>query len=314
MICVLAGGVGAARFLTGLVEVVDPDEITIIGNVADDVVLHGLHISPDLDTVTYTLAGAVDPATGWGVRNDTTAVLDALGRFGIEPWFKLGDRDLATHLFRTERLAAGAPLSEVTSEIAIAWGIEATLIPVTDDPLQTRVNLLDGDEVAFQDYFVRRRHSDPVSHVWFAGADTSTPAPGVIEAIEDAEAIIVAPSNPLVSIDPILAVPGVRDALKSRRAETVAISPIVGGKALKGPADRLMRELGEEASALGVANHHREIASTIIVDEVDAHHCAQIEALGVRAVATDTIMRNRSVREELARTVLGSVGFAGMAT
>jgi LPPG:FO 2-phospho-L-lactate transferase len=304
VIVVLAGGVGAARFLQGLVDVVDADEVTVVGNVGDDTTLHGLHISPDLDTVTYTLAGVIDPHNGWGVRDDTWQAMEALERFGVETWFRLGDRDLATHLFRTERLAAGVPLSEVTAEIALAFGLEVTLLPVTDDPLRTWLELVDGTEIPFQDYFVKRRHADAVRSVRFAGAEHAKPAPGVLEALDDARAIVLAPSNPIVSIDPVLSVPGMRETLMERRDSVVAISPIIGGKALKGPADRLLRELGEDASALGVARHHASVAGTIVIDAVDGELVDAIEAVGVRAVVTDTVMRDRTVRAELARTVL----------
>lgn len=304
MITVLAGGVGAARFLLGLLDVVDADEVTVIGNVGDDLVLHGLHVSPDLDTITYTLSGAVDAHTGWGLHDESFNAMAALERFGAETWFRLGDRDLATHLFRTERLAAGAPLSEVTAEIAIAWGLEFTLLPATDDPLRTRLELLDGLEVDFQEYFVHRRHADPVAQIRFAGAPDATPAPGVLEAIDGAEVIIVAPSNPLLSIDPILAVPGITDALRARRQSVVGISPIVGGQALKGPADRLLRELGHDVSALGVAQHHADVLGTVVIDQLDVALTEDISALSITPVVTDTVMRDQLVRTELARVVL----------
>lgn len=304
MITVLAGGVGAARFLLGLLDVVDADEVTVIGNVGDDLILHGLHVSPDLDTITYTLSGAVDAHTGWGLHDETFNAMAALERFGAETWFRLGDRDLATHLFRTERLGAGAPLSEVTAEIAIAWGLEFTLLPATDDSLRTRLQLLNGTEVEFQEYFVHRRHADPVAEISFDGASAATPAPGVLEAIDGAEVIIVAPSNPLLSIDPILVVPGIRDALRARRPSVIGISPIVGGKALKGPADRLLRELGHDVSAVGVAQHHADVLGSIVIDQLDVALTDDITALNITPIVTDTVMRDPLVRAELARVVL----------
>ena len=262
MLVTLCGGVGAARMLSGLVRVVPPEEITAIVNVGDDMVLHGLHISPDLDTVTYTLAGLDNRETGWGVAGETWHVMDELGRLGGEDWFRLGDRDLATHLFRTGRLREGAALSDVTAAIARRRGIGVRLLPVSDDPVRTMMTLAEGTdlgppgtEVAFQDYFVRLRHDVAVRSVRFEGGDAARPAPGVLESLESAERIVVCPSNPVVSIGPLLAVPGLRDALVSARQRTVAVSPIVAGAALKGPADRLMAELGTEPSVVGVASH-----------------------------------------------------------
>ena len=260
MLVTLCGGVGAARMLSGLVRVVPGDEITAVVNVGDDMVLHGLSISPDLDTVTYTLAGLDNRETGWGMAGESWAVMDELGRLAGEDWFRLGDRDLATHLFRTGRLAAGETLSTVTAALCERRGVAVRLLPVTDDPLRTRLTLAAasslgpaGTEVAFQDYFVRLAHDVPVRRVRFDGAPDARPAPGVMEAVADADQIVVCPSNPIVSIGPVLAVPGVEDALRARRDDVVAVSPIVAGAALKGPADRLMRELGTEASVVGVA-------------------------------------------------------------
>lgn len=309
-VTVLAGGVGAARFLAGLVRVVPPHEITAVVNVGDDLELHGLSISPDLDTVTYTLAGAIDPERGWGLRDETWNAMAMLTRLGRAPWFNLGDRDLGTHLYRTERLRAGAPLSTVTAELAAAWGLGLRLLPVTDDPVRTRVTLPDegGVEVGFQEYFVQRRHEVAVSAVRFTGADTAAPAPGVVEAIEQADAVVVAPSNPLVSIAPVLAVPGVREAVEERRAHTVAVSPIVGGVALKGPADRMLRELGHDPSVTGVARLYRGLAHALVIDSVDEALAPGVEALGLRCTVTDTIMRDEHSATALARTTLGAVG------
>jgi LPPG:FO 2-phospho-L-lactate transferase len=311
----LCGGVGAARMLSGLVRVVPPADITAIVNVGDDMVLHGLHISPDLDTITYTLAGMDNRETGWGVAGESWAVMDELARIGGEDWFRLGDRDLATHLFRTGRLQADETLSAVTEELSARRGVTVRLLPVTDDPLRTRVILAEpsplgpaGTEVAFQDYFVRLRHDVAVEGVRFEGADPARPAPGVMEALEDADAIVVCPSNPVVSIGPLLAVPGVRGALATRRTEVVAVSPIVAGAALKGPADRLMAELGTEASVVGVARLYAPWVGTLVVDVEDAALAADVEAEGVRCIVTPTVMSSPERAADLARVVLDAAG------
>ena len=310
MIAVLCGGVGAARFLAGLQQVVEPDEIVAIVNTGDDTELHGLHVSPDLDTITYTLAGAVNASTGWGLEGETFRAMEALDRYGGITWFRLGDADLATHLYRTSRLAEGASLSEVTGEIAIAWGLGLRLLPMSDDPVRTRLRLAAGDEVEFQEYFVKLRHAVAVSGVRFAGAATATPAPGVLAAIETADLVIVAPSNPVVSIGPILAVPGVAERLAARRSTVVAISPIVGGAALKGPADRLLVELGGEASAAGVARWLAPHVGTLVVDDVDAASAPDVESAGAACVVVPTVMHTPAVAAELARQVLAA-GRAG---
>jgi LPPG:FO 2-phospho-L-lactate transferase len=305
MIAALAGGVGAARLLAPLGRVVGPGRVHAVINTGDDEVLHGLHISPDLDTVTYTLAGAANPATGWGLAGETWRVMDALERYGGQTWFRLGDQDLATHLYRTERLAEGAPLSAITKEIAKAWGVLSHLLPMSDDAVRTRVTLASGEEVSFQDYFVRRRHSVAVGGLRFEGAESSRPAPGVLEALTGADRLVICPSNPLVSIAPILAVPGIEEAVRARRDDVVAISPIVAGAALKGPADRLLTELGHEASVVGVARHWAPIAGTLIVDEADADLAGQVEAEGMICLATATVMDHPGVGESLARLVVG---------
>lgn len=315
---VLAGGVGAARFLIGLLEVVDAADVTAIVNVGDDTVLHGLMISPDLDTVTYTLAGQVNPETGWGLRGETWQAMGMVKHYaeanGISAqdeigndaagWFALGDLDLGTHMYRTSRRRAGVPLSTVTSEIARAWSLGLRLLPVTDDQLMTRVTTLDGDELSFQEYFVREHHEVAVSSVNFVGANACTPAPGVIDAIETARCLFIAPSNPVVSIDPILAVPSVREAVERARDHTVAVSPIVGGQAIKGPAERLLRELGHDPSVVGIARYYSPLASTLVIDSVDAHLADLVEAEGMRCVVTDTIMSDPVVSAALARTCL----------
>jgi LPPG:FO 2-phospho-L-lactate transferase len=292
--------------LAGLVAVVPPAEITAIVNVGDDVELHGLHVSPDLDTVTYTVAGAMDPERGWGLAGETWHAMEALGRYPSPlAWFNLGDRDLATHLFRTQRRRAGAPLSEICGEIAAAWNIGIRLVPVTDDRLQTRVTIADGTEIGFQEYFVQRQHSVAVTAVRFDGAEEAQPAPGVIEAIATATRVVIAPSNPLVSIAPVLAVPGVEKAVQARRADTVAVSPIIAGAALKGPADRLLRELGHESSVVGVARLYAPIAATLVVDEADADQLDAVQAEGIRCVVAPTIMRDGPAAAALGRVVLG---------
>jgi LPPG:FO 2-phospho-L-lactate transferase len=307
VITVLAGGVGAARFLTGLVRVVAPSDVTAIVNVGDDVVLHGLHISPDLDTVTYTLAGAIDPERGWGLGNETWQALDMVRRYGGVGWFNLGDRDLGTHLYRTHRLREGAPLSTVTREIARAWELDVDITPVTDDRVETRVTIDDhgeAREIGFQQYFVMLRHSVPVRAVRFVGAEASRPAPGVIDAIMAADAVVIAPSNPIVSIGPLLAIPGVRAAVEERRAQCVAVSPIVAGAALKGPADRMMTELGHDASVTGVARLYHSLAHVLVIDDADAAREPAVRAAGIDALVCDTIMADPDRAARLAERVL----------
>lgn len=291
-----------------MVEVVAPSEITAIVNTADDTVLHGLHVSPDIDTVIYTLAGAINPDTGWGLAGDTWTVMESLGRLGGITWFNLGDRDLGTHLYRTQRLAEGAALGEVTSELARAWGVEVTILPVTDEPLRTRLQLAGGPEVGFQEYFVRLRHDVPVTAVRFDGSGEARPGPGVIEAIDKADAIVVCPSNPVVSIDPLLAVPGVLDQLALRRDRIVAVSPIIAGAALKGPADRLLTEMGFESSVVGVAKWYASWVGTLVIDEADGGLAAEVEAHGVRCVVAPTVMSTVDVAAQLSRIVLDAVG------
>ena len=308
MIAALSGGVGAARFLRGLVDVVPPSEVVAIVNTGDDVELWGLHVSPDLDTVMYTLAGAVNPETGWGLAGESWAVMHALERFGGPTWFRLGDRDLATHLYRTARLRAGATLSEATAELVAAWGVGVHVVPMSDQGVETRLELLEeGIEVGFQNYFVERRHSVPVRSVRFAGAEAARPAPGVLEALGEADLVVVCPSNPILSIGPILAVPGLEDAVRTRRTDVVAISPIVAGAAVKGPADRLLAELGHEPSVAGVARLYSGIAATLIVDEADAASVGAVEEAGMRCVVAPTLMHGEPEAAALARTVLEAV-------
>ena len=301
----LCGGVGAARFLRGLVDVVDPEQVVAVVNTGDDAILHGLHVSPDLDTVTYTLAGAISRERGWGLEGETWAAMEALRRYpsGLS-WFGLGDRDLATHLFRTQRLRDGATLSTVTAEIAAAWGVSVTVVPVTDDRVETLMDVEDEGEIGFQEYFVRRRHAVAVRGVRFRGVETARPAPGVLDALDAAEVVVICPSNPIVSIGPVLAVPGVREAVVARRQHVVAVSPIVAGAALKGPADRLLRELGHEASVTGVARLYAPLAATLVVDEADAGLARAVEAEGMRCMVTPTVMRGAAEAAALARAVV----------
>jgi LPPG:FO 2-phospho-L-lactate transferase len=314
MICVLSGGVGAARFLRGLVREVDPKSVHAIVNTGDDTRLHGLHISPDLDTITYTLAGAIDPERQWGLRDESWNMLEALRRYeALRPpasaaastWFGLGDRDMATHLYRSTRLSEGATLSEVTSEITRAWGIDVHLVPMSDDRVETSVDVEDDGatrRISFQEYFVQRRHSVPVRHVEFVGADTAV-AQG-LDTIASADTVIIAPSNPIVSIGPIRALAGVDQTLSVHRANVVAISPIIAGRTVKGPADRMMQELGFEASAVGVARMYAPVCGTLVIDERDAHLENQIVEEGVKCVVTDTMMDDIDIARRLARTAL----------
>jgi LPPG:FO 2-phospho-L-lactate transferase len=313
VIVALAGGVGAARFLRGLVRVVPPEDIVVVGNTGDDEIFFGLHVSPDLDTVTYTLAGEVGPA-GWGLAGDTFRALDALTAYGEPAWFRLGDADLATHLFRTTRLRAGATLSEVTADIALAFGLKLRLVPMSDDRVSTRIEIPGGPgspemaggpaSLPMQEWFVRERAEPPVRAVHFEGATSARPAPGVLEAIAEADAVLLCPSNPVISIGPILAIPGLREAVAARRARVVGVSPIIHGAPVKGPADRLMAAVGLEVSCAGVASAYADICGTLLVDTSDAARVRDVEAHGVRAVIAPILMRDAEGAELLARTAL----------
>jgi LPPG:FO 2-phospho-L-lactate transferase len=331
--------------LSGLAAVVGQPNITAVVNTGDDMVLHGLYVSPDIDTVTYTLGGANNDETGWGLDKESWAVMDALRAFegagslhgASLTWFSLGDRDLATHLFRTGRLAGGATLSQVTAEVARRFGVGARLIPMTDSRVETRVTVelggaarnfggisatADGPaepalmanqaagpglvEVGFQEYFVGFRHSVDVKALRFAGADVARPAPGVLAAIAEADLVVICPSNPIVSIGPVMAVPGIADAVAERRADVVAVSPIIAGRALKGPADRMLAELGHEASAAGVARLWAPLAATLVVDEQDAGLAPRVEAEGMRCVIAPSVMSGPKEAASLARAVLGA--------
>ena len=306
MIVTLAGGVGAARFLKGLCLVRNPRELVAVINTADDIVLHGLHISPDIDTVTYSLAGVDNPETGWGIAGETWKAMKSLDFLGGNAWFQLGDKDLGTHLFRTSRLGEGMSLSDVTAEIASRFSVEVNLIPMSDDKISTFVTLKDsGNEVSFQEYFVKLKHSVPIKSVRFDGSDCGQPGPNVISSILEAEKIVIAPSNPLVSIGPILSISEIESAVRSRRESTVAISPIVNGLALKGPADRMMQELGHEPSVVGVARIYKDLAATLVIDHADEEHKESIESLGMHCVVTDTVMSSPEISASLASIVLG---------
>jgi len=303
MITALAGGVGAARFLTGLVRLVPEEELTVIVNTGDNITLHGLYISPDTDIITYTLAEIVGEKKGWGIRGDTFSCLDALKKLGEETWFKLGDKDIATHLYRTALLREGIKLSEVTKRIASAFGLKLAVLPMTDNVFETRIKTVEGD-FHFEEYLVRRRARDEVLGVNFFGAEKAKPAPGVLDAIANSELIVICPSNPIVSIGTILEIKGIREGLLKTQARKVAISPIVGGSPIKGPADKLLRGLGHEVSAFGVAELYRDFLDTFVIDTVDSKERARIEELGVRVKLTNTIMGDLEAKVSLARTVL----------
>lgn len=322
-VAVIAGGVGAARLLRAM-HLHDPEtRVTALVNTGDDAVVNGLHVSPDLDTVVYTLADEIDPDRGWGLRDESWIAMRQLSRYAaVRPptstapndWFNIGDRDVATHLYRTARLAEGARLSEVTEEIARAWGVGFRIVPMTDDTVSTLVTLAEdaagpdgyryskGETISFQEYFVRLRHSVAVAAVRFAGADTATV--NGLELLRSAQMVVIAPSNPGVSSGPVRAMRGVDETLGARRASVIAVSPIIGGAALKGPADRMLRELGTEPSALGVARLYAGICGTFVIDVVDAHLATQVEDLGMRCIVTETIMKSDDIARSLAATVL----------
>ena len=306
MIAALAGGVGGAKLVLGLAQVLPPGGLTAVVNTADDLWLHGLLICPDLDTVLYTLAGLADPVQGWGVAGDTTAVLEMLERYGHPPWFRLGDRDLATHLLRRALLDDGKTLTQVTASLSTALGVKTRILPMTDDRVETRVRT-GGREVPFQEYFVAHRAEVPIEGVRFEGIEAARPSPEVLEAISGARAIIFCPSNPLVSIGPILALPGMREVLRAAAGRKVAVSPIVGGKALKGPAARMMQELGEEPSALSVARRYVDWVETFVLDEQDRGLRGPIRSLGLEVLVTDTIMNTLEDKIRLAREILDHV-------
>jgi LPPG:FO 2-phospho-L-lactate transferase len=303
VIVALAGGVGGAKMAQGLQAALPPGDLTVVVNTSDDFELYGLHISPDLDTVMYTLAGIADPVNGWGVAGDTRNTLEAIARYGQEPWFLLGDQDFATHILRTERLRSGMPLSVVTTQLSGALGIQTRIVPMTDDRVATLVETPAGT-LEFQDYFVGRRQSDDVLGVVFAGIERATAHPDALAAIREADAVVIAPSNPIVSVAPILATPGLREALVNTLAPIVAVSPIVGGHALKGPAAQMLTTLGHEVSALGVARLYVDVVDGFVIDEVDRELGPAIELIGPRVLEAATVMGDEADRRRLAVEVL----------
>jgi LPPG:FO 2-phospho-L-lactate transferase len=310
-IVALAGGVGGAKFVHGLAQVLPPKELTVIVNTGDDFEHYGLYICPDLDTVCYTLAGLANPETGWGRVNETWNVIENAARLGGPAWFRLGDQDLGTHLERTRRLKEGQTLTCITEEFCRAWGIEQTILPMSDQPVRTIVETEEGD-LAFQEYFVHRRCEPQVTGFRFQGIEGAEPAPGAREAIRSADAMIICPSNPWVSIDPILRVlslllPGDREAERESRVRVIAISPIIGGQTVKGPAAKMYRELGIEPSALAVARHYCDLATGFVLDNLDKHLESEIRSLKMRTSVTNTLMKSHDDRKRLAMHVLDFV-------
>lgn len=303
----LAGGVGAARFLTGLKEVFPEKDITIIVNTGDDDEFHGLHVSPDLDIICYTLAGLVDEEKGWGLKGDTFDCLRILQKYGNPTWFQIGDKDFATHIFRTQLLKQGYTLTEATEQITSSLGLRCKILPMADSPVQTIVRTPKG-RLKFQEYFVREAFRPKVLAIDFERVDDAQPTPQVKDAIQNTDGIMICPSNPIASIGPILSLKGVRVMLAAKRNSTVAISPIVEGRTLKGPADKMMKSLGLESSAYGIARLYRDIAATMIIDQKDRPLKAKIEQLGIRCVATDTVMHTQRKKAELAEAALESLG------
>ena len=306
-ICVLAGGVGAARFLHGLVSVIEQKKITVISNVGDDVDLYGLRVCPDIDIAIYTLAGLVNSKVGWGLLDDSFTVLKALKKFEYDDWFNLGDQDLATSIHRTRLLREGVPLHEVTRQLARSFSLDLNILPATNTQVATRIETEEG-LLPFQDYMVRLRGVPRVTGVHFSQIENALPAPGVLEAIAEASIIIIAPSNPFLSIDPILSVSGIRDALESSKAPRVAISPIVEGSAIKGPAARMLESLGHEVSALGVARIYADLVDWFFLDELDRNLEKSIKALGLNTRVTNTIMNSESRKRSLASEVIKVAG------
>jgi LPPG:FO 2-phospho-L-lactate transferase len=302
-ITALAGGVGGSKLLLGLAGVMPPEDITIIANTGDDIELFGLRICPDIDTVTYTLAGVINEATGWGLKGDTFECFRWLERYGESPWFNLGDRDFATHIVRANQLRSGRLLSEVTDEIRRRLGVRSRILPMSDAYTPTRV-VTDEGEMHFQEYFVRRRCEPRVRAVSFDNIEKAHPAPGVVSAILEADAIIICPSNPIISIGPILAVPGIREAVRDTTATVAAITPIIGGKALKGPAADMLRDLGHQVSARGVAELYDDLLDVFVLDETDADGAREIQALGMQVLNADTIMQTLDDKQRLARWLI----------
>ncbi len=303
-VAALAGGVGGAKLASGLEAALAEGDLSVVVNTADDFELWGLHISPDLDTVMYTLAGIANPETGWGIKGETFDSLGMLGNYGEDTWFLLGDRDIATHVLRTERLKKGESLTEVTGSLSKALGISSRVLPMSDEIVSTLLDTPNG-RLEFQEYFVRRRQRDRVLGVELRGIESSRPTREVLEALSGAEAIIFCPSNPVVSIGPILAVPGMREAVADSSAPKVAVSPIIGGKALKGPADRMLASLGHESSAAGVARMYAGLVDGMVIDRADEGERDEIESLGMAVLVTDAVMRDEGDRKRLAHEAIG---------
>lgn len=303
MITILTGGTGGAKFVQGVAKAVDPRNINVIVNTGDDVRWWGLHVSPDIDSVMYALAGQLSRERGWGVEGDTFECLARMKQLGAESWFQLGDRDLATHLRRAVLLRNGATLSQATAQIAGALGVQSRILPMSDDGIETRV-VTDSADLSFQEYFVRERWQPPVKGVYFCSADAAVPAPGVMDAIEAASAVFIAPSNPITSIGPILAVPGIRGALGRTNATVVAISPIIAGRAVSGPAGELMKAAELPASCVGVAQAFEDFLDVLIIDEADRERVAEVEETGVRAVVAPTLMDTEEKKVALAKAAL----------
>ena len=302
-VCALAGGVGGAKLASGLQDVLPPGDLSVVVNTADDFDLWGLHICPDLDTVMYTLAGISNPDTGWGIADETFETLNMLESYGEETWFKLGDRDFATHILRTSRMRSGESLTEVTAVLSGALGVESALLPMSDDPVSTVLETPEG-RLEFQEYFVRRGQRDEVLGIELRGIEDAEPTERVFAAISEADAVVLCPSNPLVSVGPILALPGITEALTSSSGPKVAVSPIVGGRALKGPADRMLASLGHEVSATGVARMYAGLVDGMVIDRTDEDERAGIEALGMRVLVTGSVMRDAEDRARLASETL----------
>ena len=303
LVLALAGGVGGAKLALGLSRVVPPGQLTVGVNTGDDECFHGLHVSPDLDTVMYTLAGLSDPQSGWGLAGDTFKTLGMLGRYGVDTWFNLGDRDLATHIRRTQLLRQGSSLSQVTEELCRRLDVGPRVVPMSDDPVRTMLHT-DAGQLAMQSYFVRQRAEPAVRGVTYEGAASARPSPGLEKALKESDLIVLCPSNPFLSLGPILAVPGVRGLLESSSALRLAMSPIVGGAAVRGPAGKIMDELGLDVSCVGVAQQYQGFCDVLFIDHQDAHRGPEIEALGIRAVAASIVMESEADKVALARTAL----------
>ena len=305
-VVVLAGGVGAARFLEGLVQTVNPKDLTVIVNTGDDEDFYGLKVCPDIDTIIYTLSKNHNDKQGWGLKDETFAVINQLKKLGNESWFTLGDKDFATHIHRTQLLKQGKTLNEITKNIAEHFSIPFTILPMSNDVIKTVVTTPAG-KLSFQEYFVKRKFADKVLGITFKGVTKASPAPGVLNALEKADAIIIAPSNPIVSIGTILAVPNIRKQIKNAKAKKIAVSPIVGGKTIKGPADTMLRDLQYEPSALGIAKYYQDFLDVMVIDEQDEKQKKEIEKLGITVVVTNTMMTDIQTKKNLAQTVITNI-------